>query len=129
MKVCLTDTIKAIWHRSFNQRVYQVICTSTVRMKNKAKYGSDLTKLASTDTPSDNYELNYNPGEKSEVVVSTNHLDVSEKLYLERRVTEKLKGKNNERKYYSNNNSIIELQQVDDKRYVTCKTRVIPNSE
>lgn len=98
-------------------------------MKNKAKYGSDLTKLASTDTPSDNYELNYNPGEKSEVVVSTNHLDVSEKLYLERRVTEKLKGKNNERKYYSNNNSIIELQQVDDKRYVTCKTRVIPNSE
>lgn len=98
-------------------------------MGNKAKYASDMTKLGSTDTPSDNYELNCNPTEKSEVVVSNNHLDVSEKVYLERRGTEKLKGKNNERRYFSNNNSIIELQQVDDKRYVTCKTRVIPNSE
>lgn len=62
-------------------------------------------------------------------MLSHDALEMGEKLYCERRISEKHHGKDMNRKHYSNNNSIIELQQVDDKRYVTCKTRVIPNSE
>lgn len=67
--------------------------------------------------------------DRSEVVIQKDGIDSENKASRERRISDKLKPINESRKYYSNNNSIIELQQVDDKRYVTCKTRVIPNSE
>ena len=69
------------------------------------------------------------PTDKSELIINHDSLDLNENAHVERRVSEKPKGKEKERKYYSNNNSIIELQQVDDNKYVTWKTRVIPNSE
>ena len=69
------------------------------------------------------------PVDKSELIINNDSLELNENALVERRVSEKSKGKEKERKYYSNNNSIIELQQVDDNKYVTWKTRVIPNSE
>jgi hypothetical protein len=48
---------------------------------------------------------------------------------MEMRKPAKPMTKDTDRKYYSNNNSIIELQQINDRRYVTCKTRVVANSD
>lgn len=66
--------------------------------------------------------------DKSDVYLSNETFETNGNVYLERRTSYKKAGEP-DRKYYSNNNSIIELQQIDDRRYVTCKTRVIPNSE
>lgn len=68
--------------------------------------------------------------DKSELVVNKDVFDMESKTHCQRRVSEKLKttSTKEDRKYHSNN-SIIELQKMDDKRYITCKTRVIPNSE
>jgi hypothetical protein len=93
---------------------------------NKKYKSREISKK--TDVPNDYYDLDMKFLDKSDVYLSSDTFESNGNIYLERRTSGK-KGREQDKKYYSNNNSIIELQQINDKRYVTCKTRVIPNSE
>jgi hypothetical protein len=99
---------------------------STLASKN-VKAVQNILRKPSTGINPDNYDLDSKLMNESEFIIAKDEIENNDELYMERRKSENLKTK--DRKYYSNNNSIIELQKIDDRRIVTCKTRVIPNSE
>lgn len=101
---------------------------STLASKN-VKAVQNILRNPSNGINPDNYDLDSKFMNESEFIIPKDEIENSDQLYVERRKSESLKTKDKERKYYSNNNSIIELQKIDDRRIVTCKTRVIPNSE
>ena len=95
------------------------------RGNNKRKVFRKVANIASNNK----YGIDLKMLDKNNVQINNDVLDINDNLCVERRPQFKAKPKQKSRKFYSNNNSIIQLQQADEKRYETCKTRMIPSSE